>query len=131
MGRPAAKLGDKVTAVDIHIVMIPTPAGPVPTPLPNPFYGTINQGLSPDVKISGMSAATVNSVANNLPPHIPQGGPFQKNPSNRGTVLTGSATVFINKKMAARAGDKVLTCNDPMDTPIGTVIATSSVLIGG
>ena len=39
MGQPAAKQGDQVIATDIHIVMIPSPGGPVPTPLPNPVRG--------------------------------------------------------------------------------------------
>ena len=76
MGQPAAKQGDQITAVDTHIVMIPSPGGPVPTPLPHPFNGIINGSLSTDVRIMGMPAATVNSTATNTPPHIPQGGPF-------------------------------------------------------
>jgi len=39
MGNPAAKEGDKVVGVDTHIVMIPSPAGPIPTPTPMPFNG--------------------------------------------------------------------------------------------
>ena len=35
----AAKFGDPVIGIDIHRVMVPTPAGPVPTPLPHPFIG--------------------------------------------------------------------------------------------
>ena len=70
MGQPAAKQGDKITAVDIHIIMIPSPGGPVPTPLPHPFNGVIDNGLSPNVKIEGRPAATVNSTATNIPPHI-------------------------------------------------------------
>ncbi|CAG9295012.1 PAAR domain-containing protein [Celerinatantimonas diazotrophica] len=131
MGKPAAKQGDQIIATDTHIVMIPTLGGPVPTPLPNPFVGIINQSLSADVKINSLAAATVNSVANNIPPHIPEGGPFQKPPSNRGKIIMGSATVFINGKMAARAGDTALTCNDPVDLPIGKVVADSTVMIGG
>ena len=38
---PAAKHLDPVMGVDIHIILIPTPAGPVPTPLPHPFVGMI------------------------------------------------------------------------------------------
>ena len=30
MGQPAAKQGDQITAVDMHIVMVPSPGGPVP-----------------------------------------------------------------------------------------------------
>ncbi|MGB2854702.1 MAG: PAAR domain-containing protein, partial [Dehalococcoidia bacterium] len=57
MGQPAAKQGDQITATDIHIIMIPSPTGPVPTPLPHPFSGIINGGLSSDVIIEGMPAA--------------------------------------------------------------------------
>jgi hypothetical protein len=53
MGMPATKLGDQVTASDIHIVMIPSPGGSVPAPLPNPFAGIINGIVSQDVMISG------------------------------------------------------------------------------
>ncbi len=128
---PAAKMGDKVQGLDIHIIMIPTPGGPVPTPLPHPFAGTIMQETSTDVMIENKPAATVNSIATNLPPHIPQGGSFAKPPANQGTVIMGSATVLINGKPAARMGDTVLECNDPIDAPTGSIICSSTVLIGG
>jgi uncharacterized Zn-binding protein involved in type VI secretion len=131
MGQPAAKQGDRVVAVDTHVVMVPgTP--PAPTPLPHPFSGVLSDGLSADVKISGLPAATVGSVANNTPPHVPTapGTSFQRPPANKGTVQKGSATVMINGKPAARAGDKALTCNDPVDMPAGTVVAFGSVLLG-
>lgn len=130
MGQPAAKQGDKIIATDIHIINIPSPAGPVPTPLPHPFNGIIDGGLSTDVKINGMPAATTGSTASNIPPHIPQGGPFQKPPSNRATIQTGSITVKINGKNAARNGDTAITCNDPVDVPIGTIMAIGTVNIG-
>jgi uncharacterized Zn-binding protein involved in type VI secretion len=131
MGQPAAKQGDKVVGVDTHIIMIPAPPGPpVPTPLPHPFSGTLLQGLSTNVMIQGMPAATVNSIAINTPPHIPQGGPFQKPPMNQGKIMMGSTTVMINNKPAARAGDTVMTCNDPTDMPVGKVVAISTVMIG-
>lgn len=131
MGQPAAKQGDQITGVDTHIIMIPSPGGPVPTPLPHPFAGMLDGSLSPDVKIMGMAAAVVGSTATNTPPHIPQGGPFQMPPSNRGQIILGSATVLINGKQAARNGDTANTCNDPADMPVGTVIAVGTVLIGG
>lgn len=131
MGMPAAKQGDQVVAVDTHIFLIPAAAGaPVPTPLPSPFNGILSQGLSTDVKIMGMFAATVGSVAMNTPPHLPQGGPFQKPPSNQGRIIAGSTSVMINGKPAARNGDTALTCNDPVDLPIGKVVAAGTVLIG-
>lgn len=131
MGQPAAKQGDQIVATDIHIIMIPTPGGPVPTPLPHPFTGQIDGGLSADVNIEGKPAATQGSTATNIPSHVPQGGPFQTPPANAATIQLGSATVFINGKPVARNGDIALTCNDPADLPVGTVIAVGTVLIGG
>jgi uncharacterized Zn-binding protein involved in type VI secretion len=130
MGMPAAKQGDQIIATDIHIVNIPSPGGPVPTPLPHPFTGIIDGNLSQNVKIMGMPAATVDSTASNMPPHIPQGGPFQNNPANKATIKMGSAKVKINGKMAARNGDTAMTCNDPSDLAVGTVIAVGTVLLG-
>lgn len=130
MGMPAAKQGDQVLATDTHIIMIPgTP--PVPTPLPHPFTGMLTGGLISTVNIGGMPAAVAGSTADNLPPHIPQGGPFQKPPANGGSILMGSGTVFIGGKPAARQGDTAMTCNDPADMPVGTVIAAGTVMIGG
>src|SRR5215510_2038581 len=131
MGQPAAKQGDQVVAVDTHIVMVPGPP-PVPTPLPHPFAGIINGGLSSNVNIMGMPAATVDSTADNTPPHIPTppGTSFQKPPTNKATIKIGSPTVKINGKMAACNGDTAETCNDPADLPVGTVIAVGTVMIG-
>lgn len=135
MGKPAAKQGDRVAGVDTHIVLVPSPGGPVPTPLPHPFLGVIQGGLSSDVKVMGRPAATKDSTAQNGPAHVPTppGTSFQKPPSNKATILTGSTTVFINGKPAARIGDTAITCNDPADAPVGKVVSPvpSNVLIGG
>jgi uncharacterized Zn-binding protein involved in type VI secretion len=131
MGQPAAKQGDHVVAVDTHIVIVPgTP--PVPTPLPHPFSGIINGGLSSNVSVMGIPAATVDSTADNTPAHIatPPGTSFQKPPANKATIKIGSPTVNINGKAAARNGDTAETCNDPADLPVGTVIAVGTVMIG-
>ena len=132
MGQPAAKQGDQIMATDTHIVMVPSGPNLVPTPLPHPFAGIINGSLSSDVKIMGMPAATVDSTADNTPPHIPTppGTAFQSPPANKGMIKMGSATVKINGKAAARNGDPANTCNDPADLPAGTVIAVGTVLIG-
>ncbi len=133
MGQPAGKQGDQIVAVDTHIVMVPQPPSVLaPTPLPHPFSGIINDGLSSDVNIMGMPAATVGSTADNLPPHIPTtpGTSFQKPPSNKATIQLGSPTVKINGKMAARNGDAAMTCNDPADMPAGKVLAVGTVFIG-
>lgn len=129
MGQPAAKQGDRVVATDMHLVQPPAPA--TPALLPHPFGGALDGGLSPDVRIMGQPAATQGSTASNVPPHVPSGGTFVRPPANRGTVQLGSLTVRINGKPAARNGDVVLTCNDPADLPVGTVIAAGTVLIGG
>ena len=133
MGQPAAKKGDQIVGVDTHIVLVPSPSGTVPTPLPHPFSGIINDGLSSDVNIMGMPAATVDSTADNTPSHIatPPGTAFQSPPANKATIKLGSQTVNINGKAAARNGDTADTCNDPADLPIGTVVAVGTVLIGG
>jgi uncharacterized Zn-binding protein involved in type VI secretion len=133
MGQPAAKQGDRIVANDIHIVMVPTPGGPVPTPAPHPFNGIITGGLSTNVFVEGMPAATVNSTAMNTPPHIPIGGPsFQKPPSNQGKIIMGSMSVMIDGKQAARTGDTAMTCNDPVDAPVGKIVSTTAtVSIGG
>jgi uncharacterized Zn-binding protein involved in type VI secretion len=132
MGQPAAKQGDQIVATDTHIVMVPGAPNPVPSPLPHPFAGIIGGGLSSDVKIMGQPAATVGSTADNTPPHIPTppGTAFQKPASNKATILSGSPTVRINGKMAARNGDTAMTCNDPADMPVGKIIAVGTVLIG-
>ncbi len=131
-GQPAAKQNDTVIGVDTHIVMVPSPGGPVPTPTPgHPFNGIINGALSDNVKIMGQPAAALGSTAQNTPPHIPMGGPsFQAPPLNRATITQGSTTVLINGKPAARNGDPAQTCDDLAPAPHGTVVAVGTVLIG-
>jgi uncharacterized Zn-binding protein involved in type VI secretion len=126
-----AKQGDQVVGTDTHIVMIPSPGGPVPTPLPHPFAGKITGGCSTNVMIGGMPAATVGSTATAAPPHVPQGGPFQVPPTNQGTVTQGSSSVLINNKPAARIGDPVTTCNDPAPAPTSSIVGAGTVMIGG
>jgi uncharacterized Zn-binding protein involved in type VI secretion len=115
MGQPAAKQGDKITAIDQH-----TLPGTPPQVVQIPFAGALEGGLSNNVNIQGMPAATVGSTALTKPPH-PTG-------SSLGTIREGSTTVFINGKKAARNGDSATTC-DEAGKP-GTVVATGTVLIG-
>jgi uncharacterized Zn-binding protein involved in type VI secretion len=129
-GKPAAKQGDRVVGVDTHIVMIPSPGGPIPTPMPMPFSGQLDGALSSTVVIDDQPAATKGSTASNTP-HVPAGGPFQKPPADEGTVETGSSTVLIDDQPAAYLGSTVVTCNDPADLPVGTVVATSTVVMVG
>jgi uncharacterized Zn-binding protein involved in type VI secretion len=132
MGQPAAKQGDQVTAVDTHIVMVPSPSGPTPSPLPHPFSGMLDGNLSTNVMIMGRPAATQGSTATNQPPHIPTppGTAFQIPPTNQATIMMGSPTVKINGKPAARAGDQTQTCSDPVPNMGATLIAAGTVMIG-
>jgi uncharacterized Zn-binding protein involved in type VI secretion len=130
VGQPAARLGDKIVGTDIHVVVLPPPASPAP--LPHPFNGIINDGVSTDVLIGSLAAAVVGSTAINTPPHIPTppGTSFVNPPTNQATIISGSPTVFIDGKPAARNGDQATTCNDPVPLPVGTVVAVCTVLIG-
>lgn len=133
MGQPAATEGSTVVGVDIHIVMVPSPGGPIPTPLPHPFSGMVDGGTVPTVKIMGKPAAVVDSQASNKPAHIPTppGTSFQVPPQNRSTIKVGSATVKIGGKQAARNGDLSIDCDDITPTaPKGQVIAAGTVMIG-
>lgn len=133
MAQPAAKANDQVTATDLHIVLVPVGPSLVPTPLPHAFTGVLTGGLATTVTIAGQAAAVVGATADNTPAHLPTppGTSFQKPPQNRGTVQMGSATVLIGGQPAARNGDLALTCNDPADLPVGTIVAAGTVLIGG
>ena len=126
----AAKENDQIVAVDTHIVMVPSPGGPVPTPMPMPFNGKLVQNLCQGVMVDNMKAAVDGSVAMNNPPHVPTGGPFQNPPNNQGTIKKPSGSVLFEDKPAARMGDMAETCNDPAPAPIGTVVASGTVLIG-
>jgi uncharacterized Zn-binding protein involved in type VI secretion len=138
MAQPAAKQNDRITAMDTHIVMVPSASGQVPTTIPgHPFDAALAENLSTDVKIDGQAAAVVGSVARtNLLQHppLPPGVAYQVPPTFEGRITMGSTSVFINGKAAARAGDPAMTCNDiPIPPPgAGTVVvATSTVFIGG
>ncbi|MCC6521746.1 MAG: hypothetical protein IT373_03715, partial [Polyangiaceae bacterium] len=128
--QPAAKKGDRVVAIDTHIVLVPSPAGPVPTPMPLPFSGKLDDDLVDAVLVEGEPAAAKGSKAKNQPPHVAPGGTFQKAPSDTGTVDTASSKVFFADRAAARIGDTVKTCNDPTDAPNGLIVGHAKVLVG-
>ena len=132
MGVPAASGMSSVVGIDIHVVMVPTPGGPVPTPLPHPFSAPrIDGGLVQSVTIAGQPAAVQGSTATNSPAHVPTppGTSFQSPPADEASVMVGSATVLIGGKPAARLGDATRNCNDPADAPTGQVVAAGTVLI--
>lgn len=129
MGQPAAKQGDRIVGMDSHIVV---PPSGTPAPSVFPFDGPINNNVSANVRIQGQFAATVGSTGMCTPPHLPKEGTFQVPPTNLGTIVKGSSTVFINNKPAARNGDICNTCNDPVPAPVSKVVSTTTtVFIGG
>jgi uncharacterized Zn-binding protein involved in type VI secretion len=130
MGQPAAKQGDMVVGVDIHIYNIPSPGGPVPTPLPSPFSGQLDSGLIQNVLVMGQPVAVMGSVAHNQPPHMPQGGPFANPPTNDGSVMQASTTVLAGGKGIARNGDPVQSCMDAGWASQPKIIAVSTVMVG-
>ncbi len=129
MGQAAAKKGDRITATDTHIVMVPSAAGPVPTPMPLPFTGVLDGGLSSSVQVDDAPVAVDGSTATNQPGHVPLGGTFQRQPSDRATVNAVGA-VLAEGKPIAKNGDPAITCNDPADLAVGVVIATGTVMVG-
>lgn len=116
--------------VDTHIVMVPSPGGPVPTPMRMPFKGTLARELSSNVLVNDKKAAVVGSKADNDPKHVCAAGPFQRTPTDEGTVVVGSDKVLINDRRAARNGDTVRTCHDPEDADNSVVVTGGSVFVG-
>ncbi len=131
MAAPAARKGDRVTATDTHIVVVPSPPGSAA--LPHPFSGILDGNLVSDVLVDGEPAAVMGSTATNSPGHLPAppGTQFLRQPSNQAAITAGSATVYLGGKPAARAGDIAKTCNDPVDLPLGQVVVSGgTVMIG-
>jgi uncharacterized Zn-binding protein involved in type VI secretion len=105
MGLPAAKGGDQLV-------------GTVTTPKEGPFEGALSDDLVPTVRINGQLAAVAGS-----------GGAHQ---SGTGRILSGSATVRIAGRPAARLGDPVI-AQDASGAPSGAgavVTGPSTVSIG-
>jgi uncharacterized Zn-binding protein involved in type VI secretion len=132
MAQPVARQTDQVTSLDMHVVLVPSPGGPVPTPLPHPFSGTLQSNVVPTVFVNGLPVATVGTVAVNSSPHLPTppGTSFKVPPTNQGVVQTGSATVFAGGKPVARLGDPVLTCTDVPGPPGRITSGSPTVLVG-
>ncbi|HEX8703421.1 MAG TPA: DUF6531 domain-containing protein [Myxococcaceae bacterium] len=133
---------DPVLGLDIHIVLVPTPAGPVPTPVPMPFVGMVFDpvGLAIGAAIGmatggGPGLVLVNSlpvtncgtsVTNKLTmPHLPVPGvAFAKGlPGNDAELFFGSLNVSLGGTLGVRLGDIALSCSDPVRLPTSVVLA--------
>jgi YD repeat-containing protein len=158
-GPPAATWGDLVVGVDLHMVLVPSPGGPVPVPLPHPYIGLLGDpvgaavgaftstlvslctGSSPSpglTLINGLPAATTLDAARNvtLLPHLPMspGAAFQKQPTGMASLPLGSQTVVYGGAGAVRLGEIARSCADPVPLPTSAVVTIPKglpVLVGG
>jgi uncharacterized Zn-binding protein involved in type VI secretion len=129
MGQPAAKKGDTIRGIDLHLVKFPNGAQIM---VPFVFQCIISAEVSTNVRILGAPAAMKGSAGKNKPEHrlaLQPGMDFVIQPNNQGTIAKGSKTVNINGKPAARNTDPADTCRDAPGAP-ALVVATGSVLIG-
>ena len=114
----AAKHMDPLVGVDIHITLLPTPVGPVPTPLPNPYVGMVFDPvdyipfIGATVYINGLPRAVAGTNGQALPPHLPLAGPFAKPPTNESEIFMGSSTVVVDGSPQSFLAMPVLSCQD-------------------
>ncbi len=114
----AAKHFDPLVGIDTHITLIPSPAGPIPTPLPNPYIGIVFDPmdyvpmLGATVYINGLPRGIAGGSGQALPPHIPLAGPFAKPPTNESEIFMGSSTVVVDGSPQSYLALPVLSCQD-------------------
>ena len=114
----AAKHMDPLVGVDVHIIMIPSPMGPIPTPLPHPFVGMVIDPMDyapvigATVYINNMPRGIAGTGGKAMPPHIPMGGPFMKPPANEGEIFMGSMTVVVDGDAQSFLAMPFLSCTD-------------------
>jgi uncharacterized Zn-binding protein involved in type VI secretion len=87
------------------------------------------QGLAATVLIERKPAAVVGASGLNTPPHVGlhASDPYMLPTLQRGNVTSGSATVLLEGKPAAKTGSTVTCCA----TPGQLQGSATSVLIGG
>ena len=129
-GKQMAAQDDRVMGMDVHIMVIPSGPSTTTAPLPHPFIGKLDDGLSDDVSIGDKKAAAKGSKAkhdNLTHMQLPGTIKFQNSPKKEGEVTGGtSPTVKIDGKEAAVIGSLVTTCNDIGARNNSTVIAAGA-----
>ena len=129
-GKQMAAQDDRVMGMDVHIMVIPSGPSTTTAPLPHPFIGKLDDGLSDDVSIGDKKAAVKGSKAKHDDPthmQLPGTIKFQNSPKKEGGVTGGtSSTVKIDGKEAAVIGSLVTTCNDIGARNNSTVIAVGA-----
>ncbi len=149
----ASTFFDMVVGVDIHIEMVPTPAGPVPTPFPNPFVGMVMDPMTAafsilgPVLINGVLANNTGTEAVNKlgVPHIlippgtawmpmpkppaPTAGKGVPEPGNPAApdgdavMIMGSTSVHVMGSNQVRLAELAMSCGEPVRLPSSAVIA--------
>jgi len=104
-----ARRADTVLATDTHVVNGAT--------VKLPFVGPLTVGLVESVLVNGRAIAVDGSIALNMPPPHPG--------SNQGRVVA-ARNVTAGGRPVACVGDKAITCNQPVDLPVGTVSTGST-----
>lgn len=129
-GKQMAAQDDRVMGMDVHIMVVPSGPSTTTAPLPHPFIGKLDDGLSDDVSIGDKKAALKGSKAkhdDSMHMQLPGTIKFQNNPKKEGEVTGGtSPTVKINGKETAVIGSLVTTCNDIGAQNNSTVIAAGA-----
>jgi RHS repeat-associated protein len=140
----AAKFGDIVLGIDLHMVVVPGALAPVP--LPHPFIGVVWDPIGAvvgrvfgggPVFVNGIhSAGTGTAVKGSKHIPTPPGVSFAPNdiPGNDGSIVTGSKTVHFGGSSAARFGSMVSSCGFPLNLPTSTCLAVplgDPVIVGG
>jgi uncharacterized Zn-binding protein involved in type VI secretion len=120
-------MGDRIVGqCPNHKVPNPNSGAPQPGP-PMGFSAPLLQGLATTVLFGGKPVAVVGSWGVNTPPHmgLHPSDPFFAPPAQRGTVVSGSATVLIEGQPVAKTGSSCTCCTAP-----GQLTGTGTVLIG-
>lgn len=127
MGAPAVVMNDRIMGQCLTH-QIPSPTGaPSPAP-PMPFSAPLVQALATSVLIGGKPAAVQGSWGLNTPPHagLHASDPHALPNLQRGTLMSGSATVFFDGVAAGTTSSACTMCLEP-----GQVVSSvTSVLVG-
>lgn len=131
MRQAAAKKGDRILPTTPHMHKVSLSVPPSPLLLPHPCTWDITENLSTNVNIEGQPAAMVDSGGRNsgaqahqlIPPETAFVTPLKN--MNQARISSGSGSVNINRRPAARQGSDVETCDE------GAAGSTGTVLVAG
>jgi len=117
-------MGDKIQGqCAIHQVPNPASGAPQPSPAPLPFSAPLLDGLCQTVTIGGKAVAVAGSAGYNTPPHVGLhvSDPFLVPTQQKGSVMSGSATVTAGGKAVATSSSQVSMCSQVPGQPVATV----------